>query len=216
MNKSLIHTFLHQSSFFKNFPQTKTLPCTKTEVLLLCSQYQVPPLEVVWESDEVLQIPVNTGKATQKGTLSTFSLFLFTSFDAEGILGKGWRLIVVSSTVLLFLHFLPTHLICFSSAHIQRVGSQDCLWQVFVQCLAQQQLPVPAVNDSRSCSLPHRNLARVLLSLCRVGDPGWGPSCAAAPSTKLHKGKNLGLNWMWQVSATLQSRGQLTSPVRVC
>lgn len=26
------------------FPQTKTLPCTKTKVLLLCSQYQVPPL----------------------------------------------------------------------------------------------------------------------------------------------------------------------------
>lgn len=132
----------------------------------------------------MLQIPVNTGKATQRATLSTFSVFLFTSFDAEGIVGKGWRLIVVSSTVLLFLHFLPTHLICFFSAHIQRVRSRDWLWQVFVQCLAQQQLPVPAPNDFRSCTLHHRNLPRLSLSLCGVGDPGWVPSCAAAPSTE--------------------------------
>lgn len=107
--------------------------------MLLCSQYQVPPLEVVvWESKEVLQIPVNTGKATQKATLSTFSIFLLTSFDAEGIFGKGWQLVVVSSIILLSLHFLPTYLIYFSSVHIQRVQSQDWLWQVFVQCLAQQ------------------------------------------------------------------------------
>lgn len=135
----------------------------------------------------MLQIPVNTGKATQR---ATFSIFLFI-FNAEGIFGKGWQLIVVSSIILLFLHFLPTHLICFSSAHIQ----DWCLepgfrWQVFGQCLAQQQPPVPDVNDFRSCSLRYRDISCVLLSLSRVGDPGWVPSCAAAPSTKLHKGKN--------------------------
>ena len=43
----------------------------------------------VWEPDEVLQIPVNTKKATQKAALSTFSVFLLTSFDAKGIFGKG-------------------------------------------------------------------------------------------------------------------------------
>lgn len=62
---------------------------------------------------------------------------------------------MVSSIILLSLHFLPTHLICFSSSFLQRALSQDWLQYVFVQCLAQQQLPVLNVNKFRSCSLHH-------------------------------------------------------------
>jgi len=107
----------------------------------------------VWEPDEVLQIPANTKKSTQKATLSTFSIFLLTSSDAKGIFGKGWQLVVVSSILLLSLRFLPTHLICFSSARTQRAPSQGWLLWVFVQCLAQQQLPALEVDKFRSCSL---------------------------------------------------------------
>lgn len=106
-----------------------------------------------WEPNEVLQIPVNTKKATPKAALSTFGTSPLASFDAKGIFGSAWqRLVAVSSVILLPLHFLPTHLPCGAAAP-SRAPSRGWLSQGLEQRLARQQRPVLSAHNFRSCFL---------------------------------------------------------------
>lgn len=83
------HTLLHQSVFQFHSARKPPTYSERGCVTLLTVPGTSVGETVLWEPNEVLQIPVNTRRATPKATLSTFSIFLLASFDAKGIFGKG-------------------------------------------------------------------------------------------------------------------------------
>lgn len=133
------------------------------------------------------------GQATQKATLSTFSVFLLTSFDAKEFLAKVGSLWYPALSCFLCTSCPPT-----SSAFPQFTSSMFGARTGFGRCLSS------ALHNSNSqclmlmtsglalCTTETFHMSHSLLA--RVGDPGCVPSCAVAPSAKLHKEKNLGLN----------------------